>query len=74
MRLIEYLRLNPVCFNAATDQFDFDASDYSEGATSFDIGEVADQLIERVREGKQGIEYTFTAKGLELIRLWLHAR
>ncbi len=69
MRLIDHLRLNPMCFNASTDKVDFDASDYIEGSTAFDIGEVADHLIEGVREGKQGAVYTLTTKGTELITL-----
>jgi hypothetical protein len=69
MRLIDYLRLNPMCFDASTDKVDFDASDYINGATAFDIGEVADQLIKGVTEQPQGVLYDFTPKGLELIKV-----
>lgn len=76
MRFIDDLALHPVCFNAATDQFDFDASDYIEGATSFDIGEVADQLIDQILpvdiNGVSCFKTVLTAKYHELVKRPIH--
>ena len=70
MKLIDYLRLNPMCFDNSTDKVDFDASDYIEGATCFDVSEVADQLVESVTEVPgQGNAVLYTPKGREVVKL-----
>ena len=69
MRLLDYLRIDPMCFDASTDKVDFDASDNIKGATAFDIGEVADQLITSIAEQPQGVVYDLTPKTLELIKV-----
>ena len=73
MRIIDHLRLNPICFDGATDRFDFNASKYVEDATAFDISEVADQIIESETETfGVGSSSTLTAKGHELIKTRPH--
>ena len=73
MRLIEYMRLNPICFDGSTHKFDFDASELIDGSTVFDISEVADQIIERsVETPGGGTTTSFTAKGKELVKLCPH--
>ena len=66
MKLIDYLRLNPMCFDGSTDKFDFDAAELIEGSTVFDISEVADQIIESsVETPGGGTTTSFTPKGKE---------
>lgn len=73
MRFIDHLRLNPICFDGSTDKFDFDASELVEGATVFDISEVADQIIEKsVETPGGGTTTSFTPKGKELVKLCPH--
>jgi|SRR5579871_538660 len=76
MKLIDHIRLNPICFNNATDKFDFDASSYVHDAVAFDISEVADQLIETIRpveiNGVRCTMTTFTQKYHELVRQPMH--
>jgi hypothetical protein len=67
------MRRNPMCFDASTDKCDFDASELIEGSTAFDIGDVADQIIESSVETPGGeTETIFTAKGKELVKLCPH--
>ena len=62
-----------MCFNAATDKFDFDAAEYIEDATAFDITEVANQIIESETETfGAGSSSALTAKGHELIKTCPH--
>jgi hypothetical protein len=69
MRFIDHLRQNPICFNGDTDKFDFDATPLIEGTTVFQVGEIADQLIESSTEViGEGTTTKVTAKGLELLR------
>ena len=73
MKLIDYLRLNPMCFDGSTDKFDFDAAELIEGSTVFDISEVADQIIESsVETPGGGTTTSFTPKGKELVKLCPH--
>ena len=48
MSFYDYLWQDPMCLDANTGCFDFDATEWLEGAVVMDISEVAEQLIERV--------------------------
>lgn len=69
MRFIDCLRRDPMCFDGDTNKIDFDASPFLRETTTFDVTEIAAQLIEATHEVLGvGRETIFTETGKDLFK------